>query len=125
MNSLGSSVEADPPLLWSVCCGAYHVGATLTNVAQKISDAMCTSCRECRAGSAEPNQCYYSVENSSKGISLSVPTTRGMRAELDQTAALLRGQLLSTRSARNKNSPQPESGHQVSWPRVAFPGVGV
>ena len=39
--------------------------------------------------------------------------------------AVLRGQLLSTKSARNRNSPRPARGHQVSCPRRPFPGVGV
>src|SRR5687768_452337 len=47
------------------------------------------------------------------------------RKTITQTCSLRRGQLRITRSARNKNSPRPASGHQVSWPRAPLPGVGV
>ena len=53
-----------------------------------------------------------------------VPSNGKTGATVHYTA-VLRGQLLSTKSARNKNNPRPASGHQVSCPRRAFPGVGV
>ena len=41
--------------------------------------------------------------------------------QIDET----RRELRSTKSARNKNSEAPASGHQVSFPWVPFPTVGV